>query len=191
MKALVVIVALATTAFALPATAQLNMSSVYIGGDLGLAERKDSCGSILAGGSCDEKDRSWALFGGYQLNRNFAAELGYHDLGEIKASVGSATAASKTHVWDLVAVGMLPVMNTLSLYGKLGGYWAKSHLSSNVANGGTDTNTGLTYGAGVQWDAMPNIGVRAQWQRYDNVGGNQTGEGDINVVSVGALYRFR
>jgi len=175
----------------MPAFAQLNMSSVYLGAGVGSATRKDSCATILPGGSCDEKDTSWRLFGGYQLNRNFAAELGYADLGEVRATVGSLSAASKTHLWDLVAVGMLPVMSTVSVFGKLGGYWAKTDVTGNALGGGEETNTGLTYGVGAQWDAMPNVGVRAEFQRYDNVGGNKTGELDINVVSVSALYRFK
>jgi opacity protein-like surface antigen len=85
------------------------------------------------------------------------------------------------------------VLPVLSIYGKLGGYYAKTELSSNIpgVGGADDNNTGLTYGVGVQWDALPNLGVRAEWQRYDNVGSDTTGEGDINVISVGAIWRFR
>jgi OmpA-OmpF porin, OOP family len=191
MKSAMVILAVATSAVALPAAAQVNMSSVYAGGSIGSAERKDACGSIIAGGSCDEKDTAWRVFGGYQLNRNFSAELGYHHLGEITADAGAAHATSKTNLWELVGIGAFPVMNTVSLYGKLGGYRAKTNLSSNLGGGGDETNTGLTYGFGAQWDATQNLGVRAEWQRYDNVGGSRVGEGDINALTIGALYRFR
>lgn len=192
MKSALVILAISASVFALPAAAQVNMSSVYMGASVGSAERKDACGSIVAGGSCDEKDTAWRLFGGYQINRNFAAELGYHDLGQITSSAGTASATSKARLVDLVGIAAYPFMNVLSVYGKLGGYYAKTELSSNITGaGGDETNTGLTYGAGLQWDATRNLGVRAELQRYDNVGGSRTGEGDINVVSVGALWRFQ
>jgi len=59
------------------------------------------------------------------------------------------------------------------------------------APSGDDTNGGLTYGIGAQYDFMPQAGVRLEWQRSDNVGGNTTGETDIDVLNVGLLWRFR
>jgi OmpA-OmpF porin, OOP family len=152
----------------------------YIGGDVGNADF----------GSDD--DMGFRVLGGYQINRNFAAELGYHNLGEITASAGTASATTKARLWELVGIGAYPFANQFSVYGKLGGYRSKTTASSNVAGlGGEDTNTGLTYGFGAQWDAMQNLGVRVEWQRYDNVGGNASGEGDINVLSLGGIWRFR
>ena len=34
------------------------------------------------------------------------------------------------------------------------------------------------------------LGVRAEWQRYANVGGASTGEDDLDVFSLGVLFRF-
>jgi len=47
----------------------------------------------------------------------------------------------------------------------------------------------LTYGAGLACNLW-RIGLRAEWQRYQNVGTGNTGEDDIDVFSVGALVRF-
>jgi OOP family OmpA-OmpF porin len=177
MKALAVVLALATTAFALPASAQLNMSSVYIGGSLGRSNFK----------APSETDTAWRLFGGYQFHPNFAAEIGYHNLGQVNFVQGDRDAK----VWELVGIGMWPVANALSVYGKLGGYYGKSELHSSVVPSGDDTNGGLTYGVGAQYDMMRNAAVRVEWQRYDNVGGNTTGETDIDVLNVGLLWKFR
>jgi OOP family OmpA-OmpF porin len=179
--------------FALPAAAQVGMSSVYVGATVGQSEYKDACGNIAAGVSCDEKDTAWRILAGYQINRNFAAEIGYHDLGESKASFGSTSGSIKVKAVELVGIGAFPVLPVLSIYGKIGGYYAKTELSSNIPGVGSadDNNTGLTYGAGVQWDVLRNLGLRLEWQRYDDVGSDSTGEGDINVISVGALWRFR
>ena len=177
MKLAILILSLAGSVFALPAAAQLNASSVYLGGSLGRSNFKTP----------SETDTAWRVFGGYQLNRNFAAELGYHNLGEVNFVQGDRNA----QVWELVGVGMLPVANALSVYGKLGGYYGKSEIKSSVVPSGDDTNGGLTYGAGVQYDMMQNVGLRLEWQRYDQVGGSRTGETDIDVLNVGVLYRFR
>lgn len=177
MKSAVAILAVASAMFSLPAAAQLNMSSVYVGGSLGRSNFKTP----------SETDTAWRLFGGYQLNRYFAAEVGYHDLGEVNFVQGDRNAKA----WELVGVGMYPVANALSVYGKLGGYWAKSELHSSVVPSGDDTNTGLTYGVGAQYDMMQNAAVRVEWQRYDNVGGDTTGKTDVDVLNVGLLWKFR
>jgi OOP family OmpA-OmpF porin len=191
MKSAIAVLGMTASLFAFPAAAQMNMSSAYVGASIGQSERKDACGVMLIGGSCDEKDTAWRLLGGMQINRNFAAEIGYHNLGEINVTAGAASATSKSSVWELVGIGAYPFANTFAVYGKLGGYRGRTHLSSNTSAGGDDTNYGLTYGLGLQWDGLTNVGVRAEWQRYDNVGGNAAGKGDINVMSVGAVYRFR
>jgi len=102
------------------------------------------------------------------------------------------SASAKSKAWELVGVGMLPFANQFGAYGKLGGYRATSDLSSNIGGGGSDTNTGLTYGAGLQWNPTLPLGLRLEWQRYHNVGGDNTGgKDDIDVLSLGALWRFR
>jgi opacity protein-like surface antigen len=54
----------------------------------------------------------------------------------------------------------------------------------------SDDNTGLTLGLGLRYDVTPNLGVRAEWQRYGDVSADAFGEGDIDLVSIGALWRF-
>ena len=41
----------------------------------------------------------------------------------------------------------------------------------------------LTYGLGLQYDATRNIGIRAQWQRYDTTE-------EIHLFSLGVIWRF-
>ena len=161
------------------AVAQPSLSSVYLGGTLGEAELKDACQGLA---SCDDKDTAWRILGGYQFNRHFAAEVGYHDLGEASAPGGRAEATA----WELVGIGTLPLASQLSLYGKLGVY--RGELE---AAGIEESNTDLTYGLGVQYDFAKAIGVRGEWQRYEKLGGGALVETDADVLSVGVLYRFQ
>lgn len=54
-----------------------------------------------------------------------------------------------------------------------------------------ETNTDLTYGFGGQFNVSPQVGIRAEWQRYTNMGDNATiGESDVDVMSLGVIVRF-
>jgi OOP family OmpA-OmpF porin len=164
-------------AIALPAAAQSRLSSVYVGGDLGQSKFRDACNGIPG---CDDKDTAWGLFAGYQFNRNIGAEIGYHDLGSVSTPLGSIDGTAL----ELVAVGSLPLTTNFSAYGKLGGYRGKLE-----GLGSSNTNNDLTYGLGLQYDFARNIGVRGEWQRYQDMG---TGNGvDVDVMRVGALFRFQ
>ncbi len=148
----------ATMAVSAAALAQQPATAWYIGADVGQAD----FGS--------EDDTSFKFFGGYQINRNFAVEAGY---GLLFDKSGSEVTAL-----EVVAVGLFPVANQLSLYGKLG--FANVDVKTPA---GSDDGTELTYGFGVLYDLTPKLGIRGQWQRYDT-------DQEVDVFSVGVIFRF-
>ena len=180
-SALAILGFFAAAAFAGSAAAQENRG-VYLGGASGVAQYTDACQNL--GVACDDRDAAWRFFGGYRFNQTFSAELGYADLGVVTGDGGVATARAETKAWDLVGLVSVPVVGGLSILGKLGAYRAR--VSTDVAG---STNTAFTYGAGLGYE-LGRIGLRAEWQRYDSVGGGTTGRDDIQVVSVSALFRF-
>ena len=176
----------AALAAALPAAAQdqsrmrTALSSVYVGGDIGQSRFRDACSINNLGAGCDDKDTGWGLFAGYQFNQYLAAELGYHDLGSVSTPLGSIDGKTL----EIVGIGSYPIANQFSVYGKLGGYRGKLEGA-----GSSNTNNDLTYGLGLQYDFTRNIGARAEWQRYHDMG---SGDGvNVDVLRVGALYRFQ
>ena len=170
----------AALAFAGGAFAQQpSLSSVYLGATLGQSDFKDGCNGLS---DCDNKDTAWRLLGGSRFNQYFSAELGYHDLGEVSGSGASV----QGNAWELVGIGAYPVYDKFSVYGKLGGY--RGELKGN---GASETNTDLTYGLGLQYDVLKNVGIRGEWQRYNKMGGGDTQETDVDVLSLGAVYRFQ
>jgi OOP family OmpA-OmpF porin len=179
MKSIKAALAVAAFAFAGAAAAQPSLSSVYIGGTIGQAEYKDACSGLT---DCDEKDTAWRILGGYQFNRYFAAELGYHNLGEASAQAGAIEGTA----WELVGIGAYPVIDKLSVYGKLGAY--RGELEGL---GAKETNSDLTYGVGLQYDVLKNVGLRSEWQRYNKMGGGAFTETDVDVLSAGVVYRFQ
>jgi OOP family OmpA-OmpF porin len=171
----------------------------YVGASAGQAKYKGACNGSPV--SCKDHDTAWKLFGGYQFNQNFGAEVGYTDLGKAKlngiTSGVSVDASLAATAWELLGVGTLPLGQGFGLYGKAGLYRAETKLSATAAipgfsasSSGKDKNSDLTFGFGGRYDITKAIGARAEWQRYRKVGGNNTDKGDINVLSVGLLFSF-
>jgi OOP family OmpA-OmpF porin len=187
---LIAVSTLAASSASLAQAPKPSEAGFYLGGSIG--ESSGDCNST-ASTSCDDKDTAWKIFGGYQLNRNFAVELGYTDLGEVSSSGPFGTKIEST-VWDLVAVGSLPLGNNFSLYGKLGAYRAEAELSSSAGVSGDKSTTDLTYGLGARYDFTRNLGVRAEWQRYQGIEVPSTvltsGDSDVDVFNIGVLWKF-
>lgn len=184
---------IAALLLALPAAAQ-NLGGFYIGGGLGQSDAKDGCDGISGPGvSCDSEDTAWRLFGGYQLNTNLALELGYTDLGELSATGPGGSASAEATALELSALGMFPIAEGFSLYGKAGVYRGEVDSRASIAGlsaSASEDNTDFTLGAGVQFDMTRNVALRGEWQRYMDMGGEETGESDVDVLSVNVLYRF-
>jgi len=163
----------------------------YVGASVGQSKAKVAdCAGFS---SCDTKAAAFGILGGYQLNRNFAAELGYHDFGRVTLS-GPGSANIKASAAELVGLGAYPFANWFSVYAKLGAYRAESKLSASGSGSASlkDRNTDLTFGFGAQCDVTREALVRAEWQRYKSVGGDDTGgKSDIDVISIGLIWRFR
>ena len=191
---------ISAAAFSLPslATAQSTMDSMtkamtgpdsgwLVGGSLGQSKIKIDC----TGATCDDTDTAFRAFGGYNFNKNFGVELGYADLGKVTFSSGGLSGDVKATAWDVSAVGTLPLANSFSLYGKLGWYMADSKQSGSFGSG-SDSNSDITYAIGGQYDFNKNLGLRAEWQQYKKVGGDNTGgTGDVDIFGVAVVYRFK
>ena len=177
------------------------LTGPYAGALVGRSEAKSGCIGVVSGGNraCDNTDLAFGFFGGWQLHRNFGAEIGYTYLGKLKAnSTGPASSSSQSteaSVVDAAAVGFLPLSDILpigrgvSAFARLGGYGAS--LTASERGIGDHSNVGLAYGAGLQLDLGAKVGLRALWQRYKNVGGDQYLKQNYDVLGLSAFYRFR
>lgn len=173
----------------------------YAGLLFGRSEAKAGCIGIISGGgrACDPTDIAFGFFGGMQLHRHYGVEAGYTNLGKVKAnSQGPGSASSQNtqnNIWDVAALAILPLHNVLplerglSVFARLGGYHAT--LSTSERGVADHSNFGLGYGAGLHYDFGPKIAMRAQWQRYKNVGGEVYLKQNYDVLGVSALYRFQ
>ena len=193
MKSATFMVGIIAAAAAAPAAAQ---GAFYLGAGFGQSKAKEWCTN--AGGiSCDDRDTAWKAFGGYQFSRNFAAEVGYTNLGQFNASVAGLTDSAKVRAWDASVLAGWPFTNQFGIYGRLGAYRANAKEETNFVGNFEHDNSDLTYGLGAQVDFTRNLGLRVEWQRFAKVGGGDVALGpnpgdksDIDVFGLSALWRF-
>ncbi|MBC5785161.1 outer membrane beta-barrel protein [Ramlibacter sp. USB13] len=166
----------------------------YIGGNVGRASTDfDQPAPIVAPGvgfGEDDKDTAWKLYGGYQINRNFAIEGGYYDLGryDFGYAAPGGTGSARYQGLNLDLVGSLPLSDRFSVFGRIGAAYTRARTDF----GGTSRSErewGPKYGLGVEYAFTPQLAVRGEWERY-RVDDAFRGRGDIDVASIGLVYRF-
>ena len=169
----------------------------YAGGSFGQSKMKDA-GSQLFGTSFDDTDTAFKVYGGYQFHRNVGVEFGYINFGTFKGS-GSIGGTALSDNWkangiNVSAVGTWPLANEFSLLGKLGfTRWSVDDKFSVGAASGSAKENGidLSLGIGAQYAFAKQWAVRAEYEVFKNVGKEATtGKSDIDVLSIGAVYRF-
>lgn len=186
-------------------------SGWYVGGNAGKSTAKIDDARITSGLmsqgvtsvtiSDSDRDSGYKLFGGYKFNNNFALEAGAYDLGNFgfKATTvpaGTFTGNANVRGLNLDLIGMLPLTERFSVFGRIGANYAETR--------DTFTGTGLVavvnpypsaheinpkIGLGVQYALTKAMAMRAEVERFrinDAVGN----KGDIDLVSVGLVYRF-
>ena len=136
----------------------------------------------------DRTDTDLGFDLGYRVNRNFALEGAYADLGKFGYNVGGVDGNYRPKALSLSAVGMMPLWDRLSVYGKAG--LAHTEVKLDGPLDASDSGNGLLIGAGVMYDVNRNVYARAGWDRYANVGSDAIGKGSIDLYSVGIGYRF-
>ena len=181
-------IAVAAAAAALPLSAS---AQAYVGAGLGSSDAREFCRDNT---DCDKTGSTWRVFGGWRFSRHLAAEIAYVDLGRFTANAGPVRTRIDIDGPEATLLGIYQV-NQVSLFGRIGGYYAnaKASLEGPVATSTKDKNSGLTYGAGLQYDFTGGLGARLEWQHYAKVGDSSTtGSGlDINTFTLSLLYRFR
>lgn len=171
-------------------------SGWYVGASIGQSKAKDTCpNTVPVGVNCDDTDTGWSVFSGYQFNKYLGAEIGYADLGEFKVSTSGTTDTLKVKGSELLGVGTFPINPQFEVYGKVGVFFwnVKESCAGTLCPFGSQNETGsdLTYGLGAKFTFTKNVGVKVQYQRYKDVGNEATtGKDDVDVVSVGVVFKF-
>lgn len=179
---------------AVAAPAQSQDLKWYGGLGVGQSKAKDIC--TAAGGAgvrCDETALSYKLFGGYQFNRNWGAEVGYTDLGKVKAESAAGSVEFSSKGFEFLGVGTYPFNDKWAAYAKLGLFSWGTDLKDGTAGGASASARGndFTYGFGVKYDFSKTFAVRVEYQQYNDIGDlNTTAQADIGVLGINVLFRF-
>lgn len=170
----------------LAATAGAQAADFYVGGSVGSSKyHADDDGGVRF---VDKTDTGYKAFGGVQIIPNFAVEFGYVDMGKLRAEVTPFSVDLKGRGVFVDAVGLLPVTDTVTLFGKVGAFNGKVKGSVNGIDAGDDSGTDVKFGLGASFAVTPKIAIRAEWERYRfNVFDDK---GDTDLASVGVSFKF-
>lgn len=158
-------------------------SGFYMGGDIGRTKNNANA-TTDPRANVKKSDTSYGIYGGYQLNRYLAAEVGVARLGTQK--IGNTN--SKTTTYSLDAIGRLPVSDSLAVYGRLGG--AHYERSYNGIPNERAHSVGLKVGVGADYAINKNWAVRTELTRYNHMPVAAGYGQHSDALSMGVRYQF-
>lgn len=185
-------------------SAQAADTGFYVGGSFGQSKVSDFNGSdldaelatmgITSSSSTDDSDTGWKAFAGYRVMKYLAVEGAYTNFGEATANsiitapvTGVVNTTLEADAWTVSALGILPLGDKFSLFGRLGvNFWNVD--TSATADAATvsesDDGTDWVYGVGAAYSITTNLSVRGEWERYD------FDDGDVDLLSAGVSWNF-
>ena len=186
-------------------------SAWYVGGSLGqsratidearIVRSLAANGATLTSFDTDEREPGFKLFAGKQLNRYFAVEAGYVDLGKFNVAAttsgnGNFRGEAGFRAVNLDLVGQLPLNQRLSLLGRAGMQYAhtRTSFSGNRLAAVTNPNPrekklNAKVGLGLEYKLSEALAVRGEVERYrlDDAVGNR---GEVDLLSLGLVYKL-
>ena len=125
----------------------------------------------------DSADETGGITGrlGYRMNPNFAVE------GEGTFGIDDGDDSELNSAIGVYGVGILPFGSSgFEAHGRVG--YNQLDIDRTLA---PDIDAGgLSYGAGVGWNATQSLGIRADWTR------TETDDGDADAISLGGTINF-
>ena len=161
--------------------------------------------------SVSNTDSAYRIGAGYRFSQIFALEEHYSDLVKYSsesrallvpnAGAGTLSAKYKSSGYGLDALVTAPLAQGFSIYGRVGVLRAKTE--ANFTSSGsifvsptsrldaTANTTAYSYGIGLQYDISKQVAIRAEGQRYEKLGNDDTGgKLKLDVYTIGAVFSF-
>lgn len=153
----------------------------------------------------DDSDTGFGFAGGYQVNRHFAVEFAYVDLGSVDyratatisdgvdqrvADAGLESSASGPVV---SGIGIFPIGERFSVFGRIGLSLMSADGKVRIEIDGvsqkasqSSQKTDPMYGIGAEFSLSKNFAIRLSWDRYLDVGTKDVaGNIDADLISLG------
>lgn len=181
----------------------LDAAAFYYGVGAGPATDKEWDDRVIQDGSVgsvelEDQDTGFRFFGGFELDRNLALEIGYVNFGEQTArgdsdgsgpywTGGEASVESQVDGLDFGLVGTLPISDELSLLARVGVLSWEGELTYEdpaFVEKYSDSGSDVFFGGGLEFAPGGPLAVRGEFTRYsiDDV--------DVDTVSASLVYRF-
>lgn len=214
MKALPAAISLALGAGALlPAAAHAGWYVGVGGGSSSLDEEIATEGELSAfvddldpdtvSLSTDDSDTGWKVFGGYRFNDWVALEGQFTDLGTVSVSNASGTydggegsfsgaGDADVEAFGVNAVVSWPILDMMDVHAKVGvARWSVDESGAlsitedgDFAGSASDEGIDVTYGAGIGFTFLENLGVQIDWENFS------IGSDDVDFVSGSVTWEF-
>lgn len=128
---------------------------------------------------------SIAIMGGYKVNKNFAVELSYIDLGDFEDDVAPKWTI-ELDGFNFAAIGIIPVSEKIDIFGKVGMFmWDVSLKESGFGELDDDDGTDISLGLGMSLNITEQFGIVAEYQKFDLDDGDAA-----DNLSIGARFNF-
>ena len=186
----------------------------YTGLGVGLSRVQFYPADFSGTGSSQSKkdfDAGYKAFIGYQINRNWGAELSYATLGKFHYKYDNG-AVTQDAVYKVTGVGFsavptVPFTRNFSVYGRLGAFFSQTRLTfynsgfvvGSVGPGRQFSDTSFLSGFGAQYFFDGESGVRIEFENFGRVGsecsqnipaGTCTGRANAKMISASAIFKF-
>lgn len=151
----------------------------YVGAGVGLSDIDES--------GIDDDDNAFKLFGGIRINKFFALEAAYVDLGELEgdAVVGGPSNELEVEGVGIGVTGSYPLTEKFSVQGKVGVYFWDLDVNGTIADRfNDDSDNDNFYGAGVSYRLNKKVSLIGEWERYE------IEDFDIDLFSASVSYSF-
>jgi OmpA-OmpF porin, OOP family len=190
-------------------SAMADDSGVYIGAAVGYVDVPDNVqlgvpDVPLLTGKTDDSVFTPGVDIGYQFNRNLAIELGYADLGDLKANLADPSGATDANARakfsadgvSLALVGSLPIgkwepyvkagalLSNTTL--KYSGAIAGNAFAAEIGNHAKDA----LYGVGIRYAFTDHLKLVLDATYFDDVGERGYGQSDFFKTSLGVIWQF-
>ncbi|MEZ5453321.1 MAG: outer membrane beta-barrel protein [Thiothrix sp.] len=156
----------------------------YLGASLGSATTDEFCDGLA---DCGNDGKSWKAFAGVRMNENIVLESGYVDFGKQTGLDTSGEISQQATAFTVAGVAGIPLSEQIELFGKAG--MARWSVEQTINTNQTETTgSDVLVGVGGNYNLGDNMGIRAEWERFKDVGSKDGKAGDIDLLSLGFTF---
>lgn len=158
----------------------------------------------------DTSDTGFGFFGGYRFNTHFAVEAGYMELGNVayrvnaRGNISGVPTDARLNVdaessgMTAAALGIWPLSYRWEVYGRLGALFSSNDFrafyddveQSPRRGEFSESDVDLLAGIGTSFTVLEIYDLRLEFQRIFDAGDKTTGEGDVDMISLGISVVF-